>query len=173
MRALIPYSQKRTARRRASPTSFERTMGVTSSTDSDVACVVSQSSATSSSSRFPAMGRTGECKVGFAKSVTFGCYSTTSTEHFCFLFWAIIPRISLCALIPLEFPSLFPSFLPEMEIETGMSSMHSENWSSVCLSSAQDVRGYVTTVVVTVAHICGLAQYINSDYDALLVVRQS
>ena len=51
--------------------------------------------------------------------------------------------------------------------------MHSEIWSSVSLSSAQEVRGYVTTVVVTVAHICGLAQYINSDYGALLVVRQS
>ena len=47
------YSQKRTASLLASPTSFERTMGVTSSTDSDVACVVIQSSATSSSKRFP------------------------------------------------------------------------------------------------------------------------
>ena len=58
-----------------------------------------------------------------------------------------------------------------MEIETRMSSMHSENWSSVCLSFVEEVRGYVTTVVVTVAHICGLAQYINSDNDALLIVR--
>ena len=46
--------QKSTASLRASPTSFERTIGVTSSTDSDVDCVLSQSSATSSSKRFPA-----------------------------------------------------------------------------------------------------------------------
>ena len=125
----LPYSQKRTARRRASPTSLERTMGVTSSTDSDVACVVSQSSATSSSSRFPAMVRTGECEVGFAKSV---CYHFNRTSLFCF---GRLSRGFPC-IVRFDPPGIslpLPLFSPgEMEIETRMSSMHSENWSSAC-----------------------------------------
>ena len=72
---------------------------------------------------------------------------------------------------PLEYLSHSRSFPPDMEIETGMSSTYALRKLVLCLSSAQEVRGYVTTVVV--AHICGLAQYINSDYRALLVVRQS
>ena len=54
--------------------------------------------------------------------------------------------------------SIFPPEIEKGMFSSSSSLMHSENWSC-----AQEVRGYVTTVV---AHICGLAQYINSDYTA-------